>query len=202
MSPDGSYGNIWNYRKAPYDLAVRAGSSRYGTGGELISLVHIIEHEEYYRDNTDYDIALLELFSEVTHKYARPIDLIAFRPRAGEEATITGWGRTLDGSRKAPAVLQVVKVPVIDQKDCISAYGKKEETAFRVTDRMFCAGLLKKGGKDSCQGDSGGPIVVGRQLAGLVSWGFGCAEPDYPGVYTSVADLRDWIIDTLFQNSY
>ena len=65
---------------------------------------------------------------------------------------------------------------------------------------MLCAG---EGGKDSCQGDSGGPLMCEEQAGaglpstrvqcGIVSWGIGCGDAQYPGVYTELAYFLDWI---------
>ena len=71
---------------------------------------------------------------------------------------------------------------------------------------MICAGY-PQGGKDSCQGDSGGPFVCqsgnSAILTGVVSFGYGCADPGYYGVYARVTKILNWIqanIDVICQN--
>merc|ERR1712006_38726 len=91
----------------------------------------------------------------------------------GTMCTVTGWGTTSEGGSLA-RVLQKVSVPVVSDDDCRDAYGSSQ-----IADSMICAGL-DAGGKDSCQGDSGGPFMCGFGLDGVVSWGYGCAQPGYP----------------------
>ena len=74
------------------------------------------------------------------------------------------------------------------EADCLKIYSRK-----LITQVMFCAGYTT-GYYDACLGDSGGPFVVDGKLTGIVSWGVGCAQPNYPGVYTNIAVVRNWIL--------
>lgn len=57
---------------------------------------------------------------------------------------------------------------------------------------MFCANAK---GSDACQGDSGGPAVINNKLAGVVSFGLDCGDPNFPGIYTRVVNYRKWIAE-------
>ena len=111
-------------------------------------------------------------------------------PVAGEIATVSGWGNT-GPSNEAARQLQVIDFPVVDRTECAETY----QRMITLTENMICAGS-ETGAEDTCKGDSGGPMVVGGELAGIVSFGAGCAVPGYPGVYTNVAVLRDFISET------
>ncbi|NXB41554.1 TRY2 protein, partial [Eulacestoma nigropectus] len=89
-----------------------------------------------------------------------------------------------------PNTLQCLKAPILSATECSESYPG------RITKNMVCAGFLE-GGKDSCQGDSGGPMVCNGELQGIVSWGFGCAQRDHPGVYTKVCNFVSWVQETI-----
>ncbi|KAL6119000.1 st14 [Pungitius sinensis] len=155
----------------------------------------IIAHADYNSFTYDNDLAMMELDANVAlNQNIWPICLpsATYDFPAGREAWITGWGATREGGLAA-TVLQKAEVRIINSTVCKSLMGNQ------VTDRMLCAGVLK-GGVDACQGDSGGPLSVsgpgGRVfLAGVVSWGDGCARRNRPGVYTRITKYRSWITE-------
>jgi secreted trypsin-like serine protease len=105
---------------------------------------------------------------------------------------ITGWGATAESGPGSggSASLMAGSVPIFNINACANAYASAGDFVDPAT--MVCAGYAD-GGVDSCFGDSGGPMQApllggGYRLVGLTSWGEGCAEPGFPGVYTRVAD--------------
>uniref|UniRef100_A0A3B3HDH5 Peptidase S1 domain-containing protein n=1 Tax=Oryzias latipes TaxID=8090 RepID=A0A3B3HDH5_ORYLA len=148
----------------------------------------IIVHPNYDKLTQDNDISLVEMASPVTfNDYISPVCLAAQGSDfpGGTTAWVTGFGHT-------SSTLQEVSVPIVSNTQCSANYAE----IMAITSNMMCAGLTE-GGKDSCQGDSGGPLVSKDQSrwvqAGVVSFGEGCAQPNFPGVYTRVSEYQTWI---------
>ncbi|XP_058019743.1 transmembrane protease serine 9 [Ahaetulla prasina] len=197
-----SAAHCFNEFQDPRTWMAQAGSVRLsGSEGSQIQakVLRILQHPSYNVESADYDAALLELAEPLAFsKYIQPVCLPApshwFPP--GRKCLISGWGYLKEDFLVKPELLQKATVELLDQALCGNLYGSSV-----LTDRMMCAGYLE-GKVDSCQGDSGGPLVCqepsGRFfLAGIVSWGIGCAEARRPGVYTRVIRLWDWILKTM-----
>ncbi|CAG2170690.1 unnamed protein product, partial [Oppiella nova] len=178
---------------SPTSLKLRCGTEYHATPGIDYTLAEVIAHPSYSSWSLDYDLGLIRISGSFSLG-SNNINAIALPAQdeqlaAGSTVTVTGWGALTEGGY-LPAVLQTLDVPVVANDVCSTKYSGFND----VTDRMFCAGV-DAGGKDSCQGDSGGPVTQNGKLVGAVSWGYGCARPDYPGVYTRVASLRNWITE-------
>uniref|UniRef100_A0A673LH93 trypsin n=1 Tax=Sinocyclocheilus rhinocerous TaxID=307959 RepID=A0A673LH93_9TELE len=158
---------------------------------QRIRVEKIIPYPKYNDQPHNNDILLIKLRKPATfNEYVKPVPLATKCSSAGEKCLVSGWGRTEAGSA---SVLQCLDMPVLSKERCKSAYGTI------ITKNMFCAGFME-GGKDSCQGDSGGPVVCSGKLKGVVSFGKGCAEPDFPGVYVEVCRYTSWIKSIIANN--
>ncbi|MFE9452367.1 S1 family peptidase [Streptomyces sp. NPDC006739] len=158
-----------------------------GTNGTVSKVSKIWINPDYTDAANGDDVAVLTLSTSMPYTPAAYVsssqtDVYA----AGTTARILGWGTTSENGSSSNQ-LRTATVPVVADSSCKSSYGSD----FVQTD-MVCAGYTS-GGVDTCQGDSGGPLLIGGVLAGITSWGEGCAEAGYPGVYTRLATFSDLV---------
>ncbi|KAM8939364.1 transmembrane protease serine 11B-like protein [Pelodytes ibericus] len=164
--------------------------------GSGLKVEKIIIYENYTSLTHQNDIALVKLSTPVNlTQYIRPICLPEMSDvfPDGLSCYITGWG-VLYENGDLSSVLEQAEVKMISYSQCSSGqmYGSL------IGPSMICAGYVT-GMIDSCQGDSGGPLSAEVNstwyLAGIVSFGYGCGEPNKPGVYSRITYLRQWITE-------
>ena len=177
--------------------------------GELYQIERVVIHEDYKANFHYNDIAIIRLKNRITY-FPKPLGPICLpgpelrkQELIGLNTTVIGWGVMNYGGKDSPKqLIEVTDLPIVRQKECSDAYVRLQPSKFPfgVNEHFICAGV-KHGGKDACQGDSGGPLMVkikGRYvLVGIVSFGYKCAQPGFPGVYTSVSYFFDWIISSM-----
>jgi secreted trypsin-like serine protease len=202
---------------SPTALTVVAGTrtlsrTSLGTGAtEPRRVIDVFIHPGFNANSSagfHNDIAVLRLAAPITG--ARTVQLVQPSETAlwgngagGVNAFVAGWGDTDpdergDGAR-FPNQLQQTTIPLHADATCSSTVGGGLGTGFERATNL-CGGTLESGntlGTDTCQGDSGGPLVVAAgdgslRLAGITSWGEGCAQATF-GAYARVDALRGWI---------
>lgn len=151
-----------------------------------------IPHPQYDRATTDWDFMLLKVDTPFDmNDCVGTVCLPDSDVRPGTSCWITGWG-TLSSGGPGARVLQEGEVQIVSSSDC-GSYGPGQ-----ITNAMLCAqGRNNSDVIDACQGDSGGPLVCQSGgswfIHGATSWGYGCADKDYPGVWAKVTSALSWI---------
>jgi len=174
-------------------LAVQIGSvcpytsNNCGEPVQTINAVSVTRHPQYNGSTLDNDFALIKLASRAN---ADPVpmdqgNVVDNYSSSKRGLYAIGFGSLSSGGSVA-SELRHVELAFVPRNTCNSDYNGG------ISNVMMCAA---DPGQDSCQGDSGGPLYdeANNALVGVVSWGFGCADPNYPGVYAQVSTQFDWI---------
>jgi len=167
------------------------------SNGVTRKIIKRTPHPKYSKSSStpsNYDYLVMQLDEAVNTAVYPPIGLNSQSniPANRQELTVIGFGTLSQGGSSTPDNLQEVDVKYIPSKTCNRGFLSYNGDVKDAT--MFCAGT--NGGKDSCQGDSGGPIFTkGESIeqVGIVSWGRGCAQRRYPGVYSRISGEYNWI---------
>jgi secreted trypsin-like serine protease len=184
----------------PSKIQVLVRSNVLSLGGEIRRTTRIVLHPQFRitpEHVPENDLALMQVGDAPNLK---PLKL-ATEARAngflkdGSLLRIFGWGTASFSTKGAVSNnLLYAFVDVVDRAKC------NEPAVYdgSVDSSMFCAGI---GAGDACQGDSGGPAVGyvsgGPVLVGVTSWGVGCSDKKFPGVYVNVAKFSGWIGETI-----
>jgi len=193
-------------RKRPSDIWVMVGGHKLGslmTKEQRVEVCGIKNHPDYDSRTTNNDFAILVLCSEL--EFGREVAPVCLPTEPGlgqgyegKLSIVSGWGTTQSGGSQ-PDILQHVGVDTMSNKKCMDPKTVYQDG--QITSAMICAAAPDK---DSCQGDSGGPLITNMGptsflypksyfLIGVVSWGYGCAQANAPGVYARVTWELDWI---------
>lgn len=158
----------------------------------------IFLHERF--SNYHNDIALLKLSRKIDVSSENIKSICLPRTMLPLSAYVTcvatGWGHVNPHGSLTATLLQA-RIPLHDSSLCKEKY----TGTVTILASHLCAGHLD-GSTGTCVGDSGGPLQCNMQdghwyLAGITSFGSGCAKPGYPDVYTHVPFYAKWIQDKL-----
>lgn len=178
---------------------VAAGSptlSGMGTSGQLRSVAEVVVYPGYTFPTSGKDVALLRVSTplDLTGPNVKAIGLVTSSDSTsgvtapGVAARVTGWGRRYQGG-PSPDWLQTADVSILSNASAQSSYPD-----IPLTEDQLPTTTPNKG---PCNGDSGGPLTVLRNgtrvLAGVVSWGSNCGNPQYPALYARVSSFESWI---------
>ncbi len=178
---------------APASIEVAWGETDLSdyTAGDRRDIDLVVVNPAYNASQSTSDIALLRLAAPAIGATTIDWNANPMFPSFGQALSTYGWGNTSSTGTSYPDSLH--GVDIVDLAGPTGTCGSYASSY--IADHMLCAGEVG-GGQDACQGDSGGPIVAyvpQPVLVGDTSWGNGCAQPGYPGIWARASSYADWI---------
>lgn len=202
--------------KFPENVTLRVGSNLKDEGGQIVEVSKILVHPNFENVSFNYDFALLKFIKMIAFdQNIQPADLPNNLETNidGTSCVVSGWGKMENGEK--PRNLKSLIVRIVDSALCQRSYNTSQ-VKFHITSYMMCASA-EEDQEDACSGDSvsfitcsenpnryilvssllkGGPLFCDAKLVGVVSAGLSCGLKNYPGIYSRVSAIRQWIRQT------
>jgi hypothetical protein len=164
----------------------------------------LMKHPHYNPDTYEHDLMIVKVFGRSRYE---PVKIDRGGVSGGEEITVLGWGAaSANDNKKYSDDLREADLLVMENDSCKNTQvevtnpstGSTTTTTLEenITPDMMCAMARNR---FICHGDGGGPAIrrgsspEEDRVTGIVSWGYGCVDPNYPAVMTRVADHEQWI---------
>uniref|UniRef100_C6ZQY2 trypsin n=1 Tax=Ochlerotatus triseriatus TaxID=7162 RepID=C6ZQY2_OCHTR len=179
----------------PREMTVVVGTTQLSRGGTRFRVARLVVHPEYDRSRAANEIALVQIrgiFLWLPNRVGK-IEISKSYIEDGTEATITGWGGTLQSGGPLSGRLQYARLKVVGEGRCKTLLAN-------IGDWILCT--FTKEGQGICGGDSGSPLVSDGKLIGIASFGVGflpgegCAA-GRPDGFARVSHFYDWIRETI-----
>lgn len=171
-------------------------------------------HPDYNQETYEHDIMLVKTYGKSRYPTIR-VNSHDDVPKRNEEITVLGWGAdNNDSVPKYSNLLKEADLNALSNTQCKASAvdvtnpetGKMELMSLRahIFDDMMCA---KTTNRYICHGDAGGPAIkrAGDRkndvALGVLSWGYGCVNEQYPAVMSRTSTHFNWIRNTICSES-
>jgi trypsin len=170
-------------------------------------------HPNFNEETYEHDIALIKVFGKSRYP-AIKINQDDNVPGGFEDVTVLGWGADhADSVPKYSNQLKEATLTTMTNDQCKATRvdvttdsGKVETMSLRshISDDMMCAKAVDR---YICHGDAGGPLMHRADdrdddvALGILSWGYGCVNEQYPAVTSRTSTHYDWIRNIICDGS-
>ena len=206
----------------PFYAVIGTTDLRNTQKSQIILIKQRLVHPKYNSSNFDNDIALLELAQTIDFvacgQDCKAINWLKAQHEplyavVNTKVWVHGWGVIKDCKQDIEACTAQEKIfealypsklqkAALKIENCL-AQGSLHSPQ-QITPSMMCANAIdEQKPSDTCEGDSGAGLIIYNNffepvLLGITSWGNGCAEQGYAGVYTRLAMFDDWLKSIIY----